>query len=79
MMPVSNRKWRRYRDVSSAAAPASMTYPLIFLGEGAYFAPELGNVMKRWGVQDDPAAATEALKGWMNSMPSCFRKTKWLS
>lgn len=40
------------------------------LGEGAYFAPELGNVMKRWGVQDDPAAATEALKGWMNSMPT---------
>lgn len=40
------------------------------LGEGAYFAPELGNVMKRWGVQDDPEAATEALKGWMASMPT---------
>ena len=32
------------------------------LGEGAYFAPELGNVMKRWGVQDDPVAATDMLK-----------------
>ena len=40
------------------------------LGEGAYYAPELGNVMKRWNVQDDPAAATEMLKGWMNSMPT---------
>lgn len=40
------------------------------LGEGAYFAPELGNVMKRWKVQDDPAAATEMLKGWMTSMPT---------
>jgi nitric oxide reductase subunit C len=40
------------------------------LGEGAYFAPELGNVMKRWAVQDDPAAATEMLKGWMQSMPT---------
>lgn len=40
------------------------------LGEGAYFAPELGNVMRRWGVQDDPAAATEALKSWMDAMPT---------
>ena len=40
------------------------------LGEGAYFAPELGNVMKRWGVQDDPVAATDMLKAWMQSMPS---------
>ena len=40
------------------------------LGEGAYFAPELGNVMKRWAVQDDPQAAFEALKGWMQSMPT---------
>lgn len=40
------------------------------LGEGAYFAPELGNVMKRWGVQDNPEQATETLKAWMNSMPT---------
>ncbi|GAB1480090.1 cytochrome c [Paracoccaceae bacterium] len=40
------------------------------LGEGAYFAPELGNVMTRWGVQDDPIAAAEILKGWMDAMPS---------
>ena len=40
------------------------------LGEGAYFAPELGNVMKRWGVADDPVAAAEALKTWMQAMPT---------
>ena len=39
-------------------------------GEGAYFAPELGNVMTRWGVQDDPEAAYETLKNWMQSMPT---------
>ena len=40
------------------------------LGAGAYFAPELGNVMVRWGVQDDPEAAVEALKTWMDAMPT---------
>ncbi len=40
------------------------------LGEGAYYAPELGNVMTRWGVQDDPEAAFETLKAWMESQPT---------
>ncbi len=40
------------------------------LGEGAYFAPELVNVMTRWGVQDDPEAAFEVLQGWMQAQPS---------
>ena len=40
------------------------------LGEGAYFAPELGNVMTRWDVQGDPQAAFDMLKGWMDSMPT---------
>ncbi|WP_338547834.1 c-type cytochrome [Roseovarius phycicola] len=40
------------------------------LGEGAYFAPEVGNVMERWGVLDDPEAAFEVLDGWMSSQPS---------
>ncbi len=40
------------------------------MGEGAYFAPELVNVMTRWDVQDDPEAAFEVLKGWMDSQPS---------
>ena len=40
------------------------------LGEGAYFAPELSNVMARWGVADDPEAAYETLKGWMEAQPS---------
>ncbi|MDU9005345.1 c-type cytochrome [Sedimentitalea todarodis] len=40
------------------------------LGEGAYFAPEVGNVMIRWGVDDDPDAAYETLRGWMEAMPT---------
>ncbi len=40
------------------------------LGEGAYFAPEVGNVMTRWGVQDDPEAAFETLKAWMDGQPT---------
>ena len=41
------------------------------LGEGAYFAPELGNVMTRWGVaEDDHEGAFTALKGWMDAMPT---------
>ncbi len=40
------------------------------MGEGAYFAPELMNVMARWGVEDDPEAAYETLKGWMDAMPT---------
>ncbi len=40
------------------------------LGEGAYFAPEVGNVMTRWGVLDDPEAAFDTLKGWMEAQPS---------
>lgn len=40
------------------------------LGEGAYYAPEVGNVMERWGVADDSEAAFETLKAWMDAMPS---------
>lgn len=40
------------------------------MGEGAYFAPELVNVMSRWGVSDDPEAAYDMLKGWMQAMPT---------
>lgn len=40
------------------------------LGEGAYFAPELGNVWKRYGGKDDPASAREILAAWMASQPS---------
>ncbi|MEQ9257727.1 MAG: cytochrome c [Roseovarius sp.] len=39
-------------------------------GEGAYFAPELGNVTTRWGVQDSPDDAFWTLKGWIESQPS---------
>lgn len=40
------------------------------LGEGAYYAPELGNVWVRYGGRDDPETAREALKGWMRAQPS---------
>lgn len=40
------------------------------LGEGAYFAPELGNVFIRMGGKDDAAAAKEAIKAWIKSQPS---------
>jgi nitric oxide reductase subunit C len=39
-------------------------------GEGAYFAPEVGNVMTRWGVIDKPQDAFETLKTWMESQPT---------
>ncbi|PCJ07775.1 MAG: cytochrome C [Rhodobacteraceae bacterium] len=39
-------------------------------GEGAYFAPELGNVMTRWDTLDDPEMAYEILDGWMEAQPS---------
>ncbi|MBU2944738.1 cytochrome c [Shimia thalassica] len=40
------------------------------LGEGAYFAPEVANVMTRWGVADDPEGAFDMLKGWMEAQPT---------
>ncbi len=41
------------------------------LGEGAYFAPELGNVMTRWGVEPgDHESAFMAIKGWMDAQPT---------
>jgi len=40
------------------------------LGEGAYFAPELGNVFVRYGGKDDPAGAREAIKTWIKTQPT---------
>ena len=40
------------------------------LGEGAYFAPELGNVWVRYGGREDPEGARAALVAWMQSQPS---------
>jgi nitric oxide reductase subunit C len=40
------------------------------IGEGAYFAPELGNVFVRYGGKTDPDGAKEAIKAWMKSQPS---------
>lgn len=40
------------------------------IGEGAYFAPELGNVWQRYGGPEDPATAREAIKGWMKAQPT---------
>jgi nitric oxide reductase subunit C len=40
------------------------------LGEGAYFAPELGNVWRRYGGHEDPEGARAVLAAWMASQPS---------
>lgn len=40
------------------------------LGEGAYFAPELGNVWIRYGGDKDAEGAATVLKSWMRSQPS---------
>jgi nitric oxide reductase subunit C len=39
------------------------------LGEGAYFAPELGNVWVRYGGRENPQAARDALKAWIAKPP----------
>ena len=40
------------------------------LGEGAYYAPELGNVWERYGGHDDPQGARDGIKTWIKSQPS---------
>ncbi|MDO8608226.1 MAG: cytochrome c [Phaeospirillum sp.] len=40
------------------------------MGEGAYFAPELGNVWVRYNGREDAAAARDGLKNWIKSQPS---------
>jgi nitric oxide reductase subunit C len=40
------------------------------LGEGAYFAPELGNVWVRYGGRENADGAREAFKAWMQAQPS---------
>jgi nitric oxide reductase subunit C len=40
------------------------------IGEGAYFAPELGNVWKRYGGVDDPQGARDTIKAFIKSQPS---------
>jgi len=42
------------------------------LGEGAYYAPELGNVWKRYmdTNDNDPKAARQGIIDWIKSMPS---------
>lgn len=40
------------------------------LGEGAYFAPELGNVWVRYGGAENPEGARAAIKAWMRAQPT---------
>lgn len=40
------------------------------LGEGAYFAPELGNVWKRYGGVEDKETARDSIKAWMAAQPT---------
>jgi nitric oxide reductase subunit C len=39
------------------------------LGEGAYFAPELGNVWTRYGGRENAESARAGLKGWIRAQP----------
>jgi nitric oxide reductase subunit C len=39
------------------------------LGEGAYFAPELGNVWTRYGGRENAEAARAGLKAWIRAQP----------
>jgi nitric oxide reductase subunit C len=39
-------------------------------GEGARFAPELGNVWVRYGGNEDPDGARDRLKDWIKSQPT---------
>ncbi|HIJ38440.1 MAG TPA: c-type cytochrome [Rhodospirillaceae bacterium] len=39
-------------------------------GEGARFAPELGQVWLRYGGADDPDGARDRLKDWIKAQPS---------
>jgi nitric oxide reductase subunit C len=40
------------------------------LGEGAYFAPEIGNVWTRFGGRESPEGARAAIAGWIRAMPT---------
>lgn len=40
------------------------------MGEGAYYAPELGNVWVRFGGREDAQAGRDAIKNWIKSMPT---------
>ena len=39
------------------------------LGEGAYFAPELGNVWTRYGGRENPETARAGIKAWIRAQP----------
>jgi len=39
------------------------------LGEGAYFAPELGNVWTRYGGRENAEAARAGIKAWIRAQP----------
>lgn len=40
------------------------------LGEGSYFAPELGNVWTRFGGREDPDTARAGIAAWMRIQPT---------
>jgi nitric oxide reductase subunit C len=52
--------WERYSCINCHS----------LLGEGAYFAPELGNVWRRYGGDEDREAARAVFAAWMASQPS---------
>lgn len=40
------------------------------LGEGAYYAPELGNVWARYGGMEDEDVARDGIKTWIKNQPT---------
>lgn len=50
-------------------APRLHQLPFV-TGEGAYFAPELGNVWVRYGGREHPEGAKMGLKAWMRAQPT---------
>jgi len=49
------------------------------LGEGAYFAPELGNVWVRYGGRDDPEGARAAARPPPDAYPGSASPYSWPS
>ena len=71
---TSDRPRRHYRKCGCRGKRVWEKHACInchtILGEGAYFAPEVANVMTRWGVWMTPNRAFETLKGWMEAQPT---------
>ena len=67
---IQNNSTRRSPSVREVWERHSCINCHTLLGEGAYFAPELGNVWVRRGGVDDPEGAADFIKEWMKAQPT---------